>query len=83
MYPPCWKYIACSMHVTKHRTGDFRSPVQFMLLYCAICMFHVTCRDLGRFACMLHAWNSHSHMYVLSTLLGLSQVCPMHVAGML
>ena len=51
-----------------------------MLLYCAICMFHVTCRDLGHSACIVHAWNSHSHMQVLSTLLGESQALLMHVA---
>ena len=33
-------------------------------VYCMLpqlytCMFHVTCRDLGRFPCMLHACNMH------------------------
>ena len=54
-------HVACS--ISKYMHGTY--------------MFHVTCRDLGRFACMLHVRNMqhmlHEHV---------SSACNMHVTCM-
>ena len=57
---PYTKSCACNMHISG---DDMHSPWR-MLYAGSICiymhvarMFHVTCMDLGRFPCILHACN--------------------------